>query len=228
MTKQWDKQQGETSKAFAAFVTYRDMGPERTQEKTAKALGRPPGYMAQLGGWSVSHRWVARCEAYDAFMDKQVQAAAVKEYQRMGERQAKMLISAQSMLATSVSALAMRSRKLKDDAHLQGKAHEGLPEELAGLPLSILFDLFLRSVNSLPNIMRMERLARGDADAEVNVKGGIAITAGSDDMSGAFKTADMERRVVTGDYDKAMERVFSTLSLIPTGDEGQPDDEGAN
>ncbi len=36
----WERQQGESDKAYAAFTMYRDMGPERSHYREAEALAR--------------------------------------------------------------------------------------------------------------------------------------------------------------------------------------------
>lgn len=77
--KAWERQEGETGKAFAAFCVYRDMGTERSIEKAyRRGNGREtasvPGYFA---GWSARHDWVARAEAYDAFLGSVAVASVV-------------------------------------------------------------------------------------------------------------------------------------------------------
>ena len=58
----WDRQKGETRKAFEAFLCYRDLGPPRTLEATGKALGKVPKWMEQL---SAKWGWVDRVAAYE-------------------------------------------------------------------------------------------------------------------------------------------------------------------
>ena len=38
--KPWERQKGESEKAFGAFAAYRDMGPERTISAVVKKLGK--------------------------------------------------------------------------------------------------------------------------------------------------------------------------------------------
>lgn len=83
----WEKQPGESPRAFAMFQIYRDMGPSRTHAQVVQRLGRKPGYKGQLQEWSAKYDWVARCEAYDIHMDKLRLQAMEEEIQAMVKRQ---------------------------------------------------------------------------------------------------------------------------------------------
>lgn len=72
----WDRQPGETSKAYEAFSIYRDMGAERTVRATAEALTKSEQL---IKGWSGKNRWVDRAAAYDSVPAR----AVVDAYQEM-------------------------------------------------------------------------------------------------------------------------------------------------
>src|SRR5579885_1941647 len=55
----------ESAPALEAFMKYCELGPRRSLTKLAQVLGRPPGYVKQLGEWSSKYRWVARARQYD-------------------------------------------------------------------------------------------------------------------------------------------------------------------
>ena len=74
----WDRQKHETQKAFAAFVVYRDLGPDRSQEKAAAELGKS---RQLLNKWSVKWSWVTRARDYDDHLDALRQKAAADEIQ---------------------------------------------------------------------------------------------------------------------------------------------------
>ena len=76
--------EGETSKAFRAFVLYRDLGPERTID-AAFALG---GGRASGGWkhWSSRHAWVARAGAFDDAVAAKKLNAAFQRLERGFER----------------------------------------------------------------------------------------------------------------------------------------------
>lgn len=61
--KPWSRQVGETSKAYAAFEVYRDLGSERSTRRTAEALGKSE---ALINGWSAKHGWPERARAWDS------------------------------------------------------------------------------------------------------------------------------------------------------------------
>ncbi len=62
----WERQPGESPKAYRAFCTYRDLGIDRTLAKAAALLGNDPKWFEQL---SSRHKWVNRCKAYDQHID---------------------------------------------------------------------------------------------------------------------------------------------------------------
>lgn len=58
----WDRRDTESAIAFKAFACYRNMGDDRSLEKTGKVLGKHPD---QLAKWSSRHEWVKRAAAFD-------------------------------------------------------------------------------------------------------------------------------------------------------------------
>lgn len=75
----WDRQPGETSKAYEAFSIYRDMGANRTVRGTAEALTKSEQL---IKGWSGKNNWVARAAAFDSIPGK----AVAEAYQDMAAR----------------------------------------------------------------------------------------------------------------------------------------------
>lgn len=85
----WEKQEHETSKAYAAFCAYRDMGTDRSFAKIIPTvygqipLSKHSAKRGQLSEWSVKYGWVARVEAYDVYLEakerKKKEADIVKQ-----------------------------------------------------------------------------------------------------------------------------------------------------
>lgn len=59
----WERQEGESSKAYEAFCVYRDMGADRTQQAVADQLTKS---RTIVGRWAAEFHWVARTEAWDS------------------------------------------------------------------------------------------------------------------------------------------------------------------
>lgn len=76
--KPWDRQRGESSKAYEAFAIYRDMGSDRTVRSVAESLNKSGTLIA---GWSGKHGWVARAAAWDSMPGRAV-ASAYEEMAR--------------------------------------------------------------------------------------------------------------------------------------------------
>ncbi len=81
--KPWERQQGETVKAFAAFTTWRDLGPERSIQKAATALGKS---RQLLVAWASEHRWRPRIDAWERELDRQATSAQLKAVEEMATR----------------------------------------------------------------------------------------------------------------------------------------------
>ena len=76
MPDPWEKQPGETERAYKAFTVYRDMDAtkrsvarayEKHTRKKLKDRRRPPRHWAE---WSALHRWPMRVQAYAAHTEK--------------------------------------------------------------------------------------------------------------------------------------------------------------
>lgn len=72
----WDCQPGESPKAYAAFVTYRDMGTDRTLRAVGQELDKSHQVLSR---WSSQHHWVSRVAAWDSMPGRAVSDA----YQEM-------------------------------------------------------------------------------------------------------------------------------------------------
>ena len=65
--KPWERQKGESEKAFEAFVTYRDMGEKRTLTAVAEKLQKSGTLIRR---WKSTWDWAERVRAYDNELTK--------------------------------------------------------------------------------------------------------------------------------------------------------------
>jgi len=82
-TNPWDRQEGESAKAYEAFMVYLELGDERSQQAVGKKLAKSRQLISR---WSATYRWVERAVAYDTDIQRRAHAAAVKKKKRMAER----------------------------------------------------------------------------------------------------------------------------------------------
>ena len=66
--KPWERQKGESEKAFEAFVTYRDMGEKRTLTAVAEKLQKSGTLIRR---WKSTWDWAERVRAYDNELEKE-------------------------------------------------------------------------------------------------------------------------------------------------------------
>lgn len=85
MALPFEQQPEESSKAFGAFVVYRNLGPERTLSAVARKIEKSNQLM---GRWSKRYNWKARAAAWDAEADKRALELQVKEIAEMRDRHA--------------------------------------------------------------------------------------------------------------------------------------------
>ena len=88
MAEIWERQKNESSKAYAAFCIYRDLGVERSLEKVAQNRGKP-GSKSWLNTWSTKYHWVERAQAYDDYLEQEKRKEQEKAILEMVERHTK-------------------------------------------------------------------------------------------------------------------------------------------
>src|SRR4051794_12380649 len=79
----WDRKAGESEEAYAAFLSYRDMGVSRSLDRVGKALGKSGGLCER---WSSRHGWAERCRGWDNHLQAQRDAVAAAEARKWEER----------------------------------------------------------------------------------------------------------------------------------------------
>lgn len=101
----WERQPGETAKAFEAFALYRDMGATRSVRNVAQVLHKSS---TQIGRWSSAFNWPERATAWDAEQDRRAREKQVQEIAKMRSRHTKI---AESMLLKAAKALQKMSEE---------------------------------------------------------------------------------------------------------------------
>jgi len=86
----WEKINGESSGAFAAFRAYRDFGPERNVRKAVDSVepdetARSKRYRVWRK-WAVAYRWKERAGDFDKYTEKLRIAEMRKTIEAQGER----------------------------------------------------------------------------------------------------------------------------------------------
>lgn len=102
MAAPWDQLPGESSKAYAAFAIYRDLGPRRSVDEASRAYHRPTpqaatstatrrrrGASGQVRLWAERWNWSARARAWDQELERVKTSKQVAAVEEMAERHAK-------------------------------------------------------------------------------------------------------------------------------------------
>lgn len=142
----WDRLREESDKAWASFVTYRDMPPlERSVRRTSRIIGlRPPTIHAQASKFS----WIARARAYDVWKDRQAQIAEIEAITEMKKRHISIAMNLQGAAALALQKIIAAEKTLGPD---------GRPGPLTLRP---------SEVKDLAELgMKIERLNRGEPES---------------------------------------------------------------
>lgn len=85
----WERQPGESSRAYRYFEVYRDLGAERSLEKVRQTFAQRSVRISvrRLAILSSKHRWVERALAWDDYQARLLAEQRTREYQ---ERQARL------------------------------------------------------------------------------------------------------------------------------------------
>lgn len=149
-SKLWERQPGEGPQAFKAFAAYRDSGiggQRRSLTKTAQSLKKSDGTPysdGTLKQWSWKHNWQERVDAFDEYMDKQMQDELRKGRAAMLKNHVDI---AQAMLVKALKGL----QKIP-------------PEELTAQDIARMVDI----------AAKLERISRGEATERTEGKQTIA------------------------------------------------------
>lgn len=145
----WERQPGESSRAFLAFVKYRDMGRDRTAAKAAVELGVTHHNLAKL---SLLWNWKIRTQAWDDEMDTVKLEAIKKEIEKMVERHAK---TAQIFLTCLQAPAETWLRRMQDNPKKM--------KNMDDMDIEKLFGLIVRSAAVINSMTDVERKSRGEA-----------------------------------------------------------------
>jgi hypothetical protein len=109
--KPWERQKGESAQAYEAFVTYRDMGSERSLQAVSQRLSKS---IPLIKRWSREKNWVERVRAYDNELEKEARAKAVKDRKAMTERHIGIAMQLQKKALEALSSLSVEDMSPKD------------------------------------------------------------------------------------------------------------------
>ena len=109
--KPWERQNGESEKAFEAFVIYRDMGQERTISAVVKQLEKS---RSLIDRWKERWEWAERVRAYDNELEKEARAKAIKDRVKMTDRHINIAIQLQEKALEALTNLKVTDMSPKD------------------------------------------------------------------------------------------------------------------
>lgn len=142
----WDRQIAETAEEYLAFVTYRNMGPKRTQAQTARELTLSAGHVSRL---AADHSWNERAMAWDFYQEKIFQAELAEYSRQMARRQLELVDRSMRALRAPIDALLTR---LETEP-------EVTMQEFSLTDLNRLMKMVQDSSKIIPGLMAAERLA---------------------------------------------------------------------
>ena len=157
----WSQQKGETPRAYACFVEFRDLGPGRSIgdmiEKPLELLQGKAVKRQALYNMSSRWMWAHRAAAWDRHLDKKRQSAQELAAKKRARKQAK-----SSALASSICyrQLLYTARKLDNPAEF----YEGMSNK-------DLMEISTRIMKTLKDLQDMDRRAFGEPDQTIRITG---------------------------------------------------------
>ena len=147
--KPWKRQKNEGSKPFAAFIIYRDLGPNRVLRQVAGKLGLTLAFVQR---WSSKWKWVSRVHAWEDEQDRLNLIYQQREIADMARRHAH-----NAEMAIEVHGLVLNEmmRRIRNNMLSQSG------DKLTGMSNSDLTKLSTDLMNRLESMTRVERVARG-------------------------------------------------------------------
>lgn len=143
----WERHDGESEEAWAAFKTYREMPPDARMITRAATRST-----ATLSKWFNEHNWHERCRAYDANFDQ----IRVEEREAMYRRKAQQIAIDHMVMLSEARELVQRELAKWNAASRDTNMH-GLVKVN---DLNRLFEI----------VVKMDRLVRGETTENVGSK----------------------------------------------------------
>lgn len=107
----WERQKGESEKAFEAFTVYRDMGEKRTIVAVCKQLEKS---RTLIDRWKDRWDWLERVRAYDNDLEREARAKAVKDRKDMTTRHISIAMQLQKKALEALQELSVEDMTAKD------------------------------------------------------------------------------------------------------------------
>ncbi len=193
MRESWERLKGESSKAYAHFCLYRDLGPERSLRKLIED-GKATVKQRRLEHWSAHNRWVDRAQAYDDELERQLRAKNEKARKEMAERHARLALAGQNILVQQLNAWSQAPPQLS-------------PSEAA---------------RWLDVLVKIERLARGEPTeiGKTEHSGSVGVQPDTSKMTDGERREEMIRCLIEMGHSKQRAGELA-LALLGENDDGQ-------
>lgn len=104
--KSWERQMGESEKAYEAFYAYLQMGEERSLRAVEKKLAKSHTLISR---WSAAHGWQKRVRDYDNYLVRQELKEQEKQARSMRKRQIGTAVMLQKKAVEALEQLDMNS-----------------------------------------------------------------------------------------------------------------------
>lgn len=105
----WKRREGESSKAYQAFLTYRELGAERSIREAFRQYNRNAEKVHKREEvwwrWSSKYKWVARAEAWDTYINSTLDKKLLKGISEMRARHIERAIKLQDKVIDRLDAL---------------------------------------------------------------------------------------------------------------------------
>jgi hypothetical protein len=178
----------ETTRAYEAFETYRDLGPARSLRKTAIKLGKS---RIVIERWARKYGWTSRVLAWDEMLEAERRGEAVAETRKMARRQAQQAMAAAAALMQPLAAL-LKPRRIELGG---GEIYEvNRMTELEAEETGRLMQIAAMASRAMAVAFTTERLARGEPTEIQGVTTQATIAAlSSDDTEAAPLDMDLKR-----------------------------------
>jgi len=105
MAEIWERQKDESSRAYAAFCVYRDLGIERSLDKALATANKKPTNRRHWARWMEKYNWVKRTKAYDDYIERKKREEKEKAILDMAERHAKLAMAFQQRIAERIKVI---------------------------------------------------------------------------------------------------------------------------